>query len=119
MEISVGIIIHLMSPADIDTIHNQADSIKVPAMFYVKSFGNAAIGLGIISLWAFYKNNRVLRQGCSLAFATFNFLAAYTCFAPRQQADIYKIGGFGHLFFAILFSVLTTYLFRRRERIKG
>jgi hypothetical protein len=114
MEISVGVLIHMLSPADIDMIHNQTGIIQIPAMFYVKSFGNAAIGLGIISMWAFLKNSLILRQGCAITFAVFNALATYTCFAPWQQAAMYKTGGFGHLFFAVLFSVIAIALSRRR-----
>lgn len=113
MEISVGIITQMISIADIETIHNHEGVIQAPAMFYVKSFGNAVIGLGLISLWAFFKNSRSLRIGSSLAFAVFNALATYVCLAPEQQAGLYKIGGFGHLGFAILFAVMTVGYYRK------
>ena len=115
MEFGVGVIVLQMSPADIDTIHGQAGVIQAPAMFYVKSFGNAVIGLGILSLWTFFKNNLVLRQGCAIAFAAFNTLATYACLAPQQQAKIYISGGYGHLVFAVLFSVMAVIFFREKE----
>lgn len=115
MEISVGLIMHQLSPGDIDIIHNQESIIHIPAMFYVESSGNAAISMGIISLWAFLKHSIVLRQGCAIAFAIFNALAAYSCRASVQQADIYVIGGYIHLSFTALFLILAIILFRKKS----
>ncbi|NRB47406.1 MAG: hypothetical protein HRU41_07015 [Saprospiraceae bacterium] len=115
MEISVGIIVHFSSPASIADIHGQADIIREPAMFYVKSFGNAIIGLAILSFWAFLKDNLVLRQACSVAFLIFNLLATYSCLSPAHQASMYIAGGDGHLTFAILFGMIAVKLSRNKE----